>query len=57
MFFGVWEPVLVHLMVFLFLTPFILMAHNFLNFIPFLTIFNAPNAPRKRVQVFSKHQK
>jgi hypothetical protein len=40
-----------------FLTPFILGGHNYLNFIPFLTIFSAPYLPIKRVQIFFGHQK
>jgi len=35
-----------------FLIPFTLSDHNFLNFIPFLTIFYALDAPIKGVQVF-----
>jgi hypothetical protein len=37
--------------VFEFLTPFILKCHNFLNFILFLTIFNALDAPIGMVQI------
>jgi hypothetical protein len=40
-----------------FLTPYTLGGHNFLNFIPFLIIFNALKAPIKGVQVLLRHQK
>jgi hypothetical protein len=39
------------------LTPFTLRGHNFLNFIPFFTMFKAPNAPIGRVQVLIMHKK
>ncbi len=40
-----------------FMTPFILRRHNFFNFILFLVIFNALNAPIGGVQVLIKHKK
>ncbi len=40
-----------------FLTPFILGGHNFFYYISFLTIFNAPKVPIKRIQVLFGHQK
>jgi hypothetical protein len=40
-----------------FLTPSILRGHNFLNSIPFFTIFSAPNAPIGGVQLLIKHKK
>jgi hypothetical protein len=39
------------------LTPSTLGGHNFLNCILFLTIFNVPNVPIKKVQVLFGHQK
>jgi hypothetical protein len=39
------------------LTPSTLGGHNFFNFIPFLTIFSAPYAPIKGVQIFFGHKK
>jgi len=40
-----------------FLIPFILKGHNFLNFISFLTIFNASDMPIERIQILFIHQK
>jgi hypothetical protein len=42
---------------FLVLDPFTLGSHNFLNFIPFFTIFSAPHASIEEVQVLFGHQK
>jgi hypothetical protein len=39
------------------LTPFTLGGHNFLNYIPILTISSLPNALIKGVQVLFGHQK
>ncbi len=39
------------------LTPSTLKGHNFLNSIPFLTIFNALDAPIRGVEFFFKHLK
>jgi hypothetical protein len=44
-------------LVFDFLTPFTLGAHNFLVSNLFLTIVNVPDAPRGGVQVFFGHHK
>ncbi len=40
-----------------FLIPSILRGHNFLKFIPFLTIFSTPNVLIRRVEVLFRHQK
>jgi hypothetical protein len=48
---GVWEPAFVAFGCLFFLIPFTLKSHNFFNFIPFLTIFNEPDALVGRVQV------
>jgi hypothetical protein len=42
---------------FKFLTLFTLGGHNVFNFIPFLMIFNATNAPIGGVQIFFGHHK
>ncbi len=39
------------------MTPSTLKGHDCFISIPFLTIFNAPNAPIRRVQVLFRHQK
>ncbi len=56
---GVWEPAFVTFggLFFEFLAPFTLKGHNFLNFIPFLMIFNALNTPIGGVQFLFKHKK
>jgi hypothetical protein len=58
-FLGVWELAFVTFDGFLkkFLTPSILGGHNFLNSIPFLMIFSAPNVSIGGVQVLFGHQK
>jgi hypothetical protein len=55
---GVWEPTFVAFgsLLFEFLTPFILKGHNFLNSIPFLMIFSAPNVPIGGVQILFRHK-
>jgi hypothetical protein len=40
-----------------FLNPFALGARNFINYIMFLMIFNAPNVPKVVVQVLLEHKK
>jgi hypothetical protein len=58
-FFGVWELACVVLggLFFELLTPSTLGGYNFLNSIPFSTIFNALDAPIGRIQVLFGHQK
>ncbi len=53
---NVWELVFVAFgRFFEFLTHSTLRGHNFVNFIMFLTIFNALNMPIGGVQVFFRH--
>jgi hypothetical protein len=56
---GVWEPTFVAFsgLFFEFLTLFTLGGHNFFNFIPFLMIFGALNAPIGKVKILFKHKK
>ncbi len=58
-FLGIWEPTFIAFSGLFseFLTPSTLGSHNFLNFIQFLTIFNAPKALVGGVQVFFRHQR
>ncbi len=46
----------VHDFIFSVLDPLYFKGYNFLNFIPFLTIFSAPNVPIREVQVLFGHQ-
>jgi hypothetical protein len=49
--------VMFHYYFFQFMTLFTLRGHNFLNFISFLTIFNAPDASIGEAQLLFAHQK
>jgi len=56
---GVWEPAFVAFggLFFWVFDPLYFEGHNFLNYISFVTIFSALDAPIGKIQVLFKHQK
>jgi hypothetical protein len=56
---GVWEPTFITFggLFLKFFDPLYFEGRNFLNFIPFLTIFGALDVLIRRVQILCKHKK